>query len=101
MDWYDDFMELIRRLYIAMGGDPAQLNTRGGVEAAMAVVADYYANSDVSPPSATELADAVHSIYPLLADAPPTVDPAAVSDFRDVLVSIWTSLGRDPADLEH
>jgi hypothetical protein len=99
LDWIEEAMELIRRLYIALGGNPAELEGRASIETAMSLVNDYYWRHGLPPMDQADrdtLAVTIHDLYSLLGNPPSTVNPDAACGFRKTLVAIWIAMGLDP-----
>lgn len=102
-DWVEQALELIRRLYILMGGNPADLESRDSVESTLSLVSDFYWTHGLptlDPEARASLVQTIHDLYAILGNPPSSVNPQAASGFRKTLMAMWVALGLDPLDLE-
>ena len=103
LDPYEDLLQFLRNLYVLLGGNPADLESRDSAESMMSLVGDYYWTHGLPPlnPVAREsLIQTIHDLYSLLGNPPSSVNPQAASSFRKTLLAMWVALGLDPLVLE-
>jgi len=105
--WNSDFAwDLIRDIYLLLGGDPNGLPEGAdalSIQTAMAqVTLQYIASgvpSDLSEDNRTRLKDDLHQIACMCRSAPLSINLITLNTFLKTVSSVWIDLGLYPGDL--